>query len=253
MKLCKKCEEVKSFTEFSKDKSKKDGLCAQCKSCRTKYVAGYYQENREEILENVNNYNIENSDQISIKNAQRYQENKEKVIKKVKKYRQKIKEINLENISLGIEAPIVPKKCYDCQSIKNSDEFHKDISRLDGFSNVCKSCTVIRIAGWQKNNPEKCNKNSAKYRKKHPDKHNATQAKRRAKKLNATPLWLTESQLKEIEEFYTLAQELQWLSEKPLHVDHIVPLQGQNVSGLHVPWNLQILPEPMNCSKSNKF
>jgi 5-methylcytosine-specific restriction endonuclease McrA len=94
---------------------------------------------------------------------------------------------------------------------------------------------------------------NAAYTKANPDIMNAKGAKRRAARLNATPPWLTYEQNRQNEEFYIIVKEIQWLSEEYLHVDHIVPLQGENISGLHVPWNLQILTEKANISKSNKF
>jgi len=68
----------------------------------------------------------------------------------------------------------------------------------------------------------------------------------------ATPKWLTLEQKRDIENIYWLAKDLQSVSGQTYHVDHIVPLKGQNVCGLHVPWNLQVLPSDINMSKGNK-
>lgn len=84
------------------------------------------------------------------------------------------------------------------------------------------------------------------------DKKTALEARRRAAKLKATPPWLTDSMLKEINSFYWLAKDLKLINGEPYHVDHIVPLLGKNICGLHVPWNLQVLPADINIKKSNK-
>jgi 5-methylcytosine-specific restriction endonuclease McrA len=92
-------------------------------------------------------------------------------------------------------------------------------------------------------------------KKNNPGKIKSINVKRHAVKLQRAPKWLTKENLNEMEQFYVDAKDLQWLSDPndPLEVDHIVPLQGKNVSGLHVPWNLQILPKSINRSKGNRF
>lgn len=74
---------------------------------------------------------------------------------------------------------------------------------------------------------------------------------RKYRKYNATPSWLTEEHWKEIEEIYNLSREMSTTGETRYDVDHIIPIQGKLVCGLHVPWNLQILERKQNRIKSN--
>lgn len=88
---------------------------------------------------------------------------------------------------------------------------------------------------------------------KNPDKANARAAKRRAVRLRATPAWLTNNDYREILGYYTDAQKLSEQNGIDHVVDHIVPLQGKDVCGLHVPWNLQTLTKYENASKGNRL
>jgi 5-methylcytosine-specific restriction endonuclease McrA len=36
-------------------------------------------------------------------------------------------------------------------------------------------------------------------------------------------------------------------------VDHVIPLQGEEVCGLHVPWNMEVITQDDNLKKSNKL
>lgn len=245
--------ENKELFDFSKDKSRKDGYCNQCKLCRKNYSNTYYVENKEDIINKVREYSNNNKEKISIKSSLYRLKNKEVIGKKNKIKRQINKEINKQRELSGLEAKVFTKKCYKCKQYKNSIEFNKDNTRLDGFSNLCKTCTAIRIAKWQKNNSKKCYQNSQTYRKNNPHKHCATQSKRRSIKLQRTPKWLTHIDYIAIEQFYIEAAKLTKETGIKHEVDHIIPLQGKTVSGLHVPNNLQILVKSENASKGNRF
>jgi DNA-binding transcriptional MerR regulator len=93
----------------------------------------------------------------------------------------------------------------------------------------------------------------AKYRNKNRDKINASKAKRHAGKLNRTPTWLRPVDFKLIQEIYTIAKRLTEKTGELYHVDHIIPLQGKIVSGLHIPTNLQVLKAADNLKKNNLY
>jgi len=84
-----------------------------------------------------------------------------------------------------------------------------------------------------------------------PAKHLARTRKRQAKQIQRTPSWDPDAHL--ITAKYQLAAMLTQASGIPHHVDHIIPLQGRKVSGLHVFSNLRVIPGSDNVKKSNKF
>lgn len=162
------------------------------------------------------------------------------------------------------------KVCSSCKVRKDHNLYHKDRTKKDGLQNNCKPCRKSHRLknldhykeyqeGWRSSNPEyykvwrKDNPDYASlWQKTNVDKARAISSKYRANKLSATPDWLTVSHEKQIKDLYWLAKDIECIVGEGYHVDHIVPLQGWNVCGLHVPWNLQVLPSDLNISKSNK-
>ena len=85
-----------------------------------------------------------------------------------------------------------------------------------------------------------------------PAKSLARNMRRHAAKLSRTPKWLSPADHLQIASMYELAKILEACTGKRHHVDHIIPLRGKYVSGLHVPYNLQVVPATQNLSKGNR-
>ena len=96
-----------------------------------------------------------------------------------------------------------------------------------------------------------------RYKKNHkvsnPDMYKELVSLRRRRFRQATPKWLSAEQKMEIRLKYRLAIELSRRTGVRHAVDHVVPLQGANVCGLHVPWNLEVITQDENLKKSNKL
>jgi len=160
---------------------------------------------------------------------------------------------------------LAQKHCKECNQKLALSQFYKDRTIKDGYRNKCKSCTnashkvyaqknknqiYAKKLEWRSKNAEYLKKYHRNYKKDNRDKQTALQAKRRAVKLQATPSW---ANLLDIERLYIVAAKVTKDTGVSHHVDHVVPLQGKNVCGLHVFNNLCIIPAKMNLQKGNTF
>lgn len=112
-----------------------------------------------------------------------------------------------------------------------------------------------RSAEWRKNNPNHVGTKISKiqWKIKNPHKVRAETVKRRVAKISRTPSWLTDEDHWMIEQAYDLARQRSMLFGFAWHVDHVLPLQGKFVCGLHVPENLQVIPWFDNVKKANRY
>jgi len=126
--------------------------------------------------------------------------------------------------------------CTECEKLKNNSQDRKQY--MVEYASK-KRDSIRKIASnWQKNNKGKVNANTAL---------------RHAAKMARKPTWLTAADKMKIKCLYQLSAMYNRESDIKWHVDHIVPLQGETVSGLHVPWNLRVIPATENIRKSNKL
>ncbi len=242
---------------------------------RKEYGKHYYLLNKEKIgaqqkashaispdknRERANKYYWENREQIAIKVkiAMSKDGNKEKRAEYSKKYREKNKEKIAESKKLyaikNNEKVAAYKKQY---ALEHKDEIaeykrNKKVSSNQSYDPEYQKEYNLRnaekIKAYRKKyyleNKDMIKGKVAKHRKDRPDLKAASSAKRKSSKLQRTPIW---SDLNAIKDVYMEAQYFQ------LVVDHIIPLQGKLVSGLHVWDNLQLLEKSENCSKGNYF
>lgn len=165
---------------------------------------------------------------------------------------------------------IESKVCTTCKELKRLCDYSPRKGRPLGVHYSCKVCLAkkakiarvtkvyseeerevarVRAALWRQENPVRNKKIKSDWRKLNLHVKSAANARRRTAKIKRTPSWVTGDLLAQIENFYWLARDLKAITGEDYHVDHIIPLQGKTVCGLHVPWNLQVLPSDLNLKK----
>lgn len=116
-----------------------------------------------------------------------------------------------------------------------------------------RSHRIGEAAKWAKQNQEKKREAARKWAKENADNVHLHTHKRRAMKAKALPKWFSDFDKLAFTEAYKLAKQRSIETGIPWEVDHIVPLFGKKVCGLHVSENIQVIPRRLNRMKSNKY
>lgn len=210
-----------------------DNQCVEC--CRVK-LSVRYAKNPQKEKERVAKYRLENIDAVRGRSNERLRIRRISHPEVVRGYeKRKYEKMRSDPLRLAKE--------QQRQRDKQSRAYAKDSEKFRTRSKTYRTLTPERI----QHSRDKCKE----YKQSRPDvirelnkKHNH---KDRAARLMRLPKWVTQDELLEIRKLYDEARE------KGLHVDHIIPLQGKLVSGLHVLANLQLLSRSENASKKNSY
>lgn len=259
-KVCKKCGIEKPIAQFSINRAARDGRINNCKPCEVKRVAEWTKTNPLKVKAWADR-NIKNNRRASLPVHTTKQCSK----------CGKTKLLN-EFGANSRSKDYVRSYCKVCAVDHMMAKYGKDPETYRAKS-----------AAWRKKNPGRYREYMARYHEENRTHRNeyrrllrlenlekekekdrqwtqnnrakvyAKNARRRASQTCATPRWLSAIQLAQIEEFYEVALARKMQTGIDHDVDHIVPLRGGVVNGLHVPWNLQVLTQTANNVKYNKL
>jgi hypothetical protein len=180
-----------------------------------------YRANRDKVLERQKARQVLKRGEIKQYSAEWYIRNKADVLEKCRAYREKPEVRERESQRQKLYYAARAKEIQDLRKSRMTDD---QKSRLKTYQKA-------HYSG-------------------NPEYYTEKTVRRRRAQFSATPAW---ADLKAIRRIYRMAAQISKESGTAHHVDHIVPLKGRKVCGLHVEYNLRIIPAFENRSKSNKL
>jgi hypothetical protein len=245
-KKCSQCKEIKDVKNFWW-RNDNQNYRANCKECCSKHRKKYYKKHKKRLSRWHKKYRLDNRDKIIRQQKESYYKNngaeKRRIwriknplrdLKTNRKWRlnnpNKLKEFNKKRWQKIINDPILHEKNKQQVRLKMSTPKAK-LRQRKSF----KKHFLANKDYYLKKNRKHYLNNKLYY--------NLKSLHRRKEIVNRIPKW---ANLEKIREIYKNRK-------KGYHVDHIIPLQGKNVCGLHVENNLQYLKARDNLSKGNNF
>jgi 5-methylcytosine-specific restriction endonuclease McrA len=168
------------------------------------------------------------------------------------------------------------KRCGSCRAFKSTINFAVSRASADGLCFKCRDCSAAAAREWREANPgayqawhadnlerrrEYCrswheaNRDrraayNLEWSRENPHIVNSLVARRNAAKFRATPKWADQDAIRAV---YAEAARLTTETGVRHEVDHVYPIQGKTVCGLHCEANLQILTKTENIRKHNRM
>lgn len=250
-KTCSRCGASKDVSGFGRRKANRDGLRGVCKECETVDYKTYYEANAEKMRKKSSAYRSKNPEKV-------YEANKKWKAANPDRARENLKRWHLNNPDKS--------RAIKARQYAKSPEKYKALA--SAYYSAHKSAAAAAQKAWAENNRERLREIRRKWESRNPEKARAASAAwasknrarllaynrtRAASLLNATPEWLTKDDREAIVSIYETRARTTTETGILYHVDHIVPLRGETVCGLHVPWNLQVIPATENVRKHNKL
>ena len=235
MKTCSKCKQCLPLAMFSRNKANRDGLEYLCGPCRRERDRIYRDSTKEQSAARSKRWRERHKERLAEERRQQYAADPERF----RIYERRYKERNP-----GAQAK-ADRKHYE----KNREALlAKDKALRE--ANLEKYLARERASYARRREKKLAQQKLWREANKPIIAFHA--ANRRAILAQRTPPWLTDDDIAGIRQYYWYADLLTVSTGVAHHVDHIVPLNGETVSGLHVPWNMQVLPAIENIKKGNK-